>query len=99
MKLTDQLAQRRDKLNRTNTDLAATTGAAASHLSLVLRGKKDVQASTLDALAGALDAQWVLIPRHLMPEVERLLSGKAIGPDNVPSAMEKFLRVAPPAAK
>lgn len=91
MKFTSQLARRRDQLKRTNASLAALTGSTPPHISNVLSGKKDARESTLAALAGALDAQWVLIPKHLLPEIERLLSGKPLGPDQVPSTMEQIL--------
>ena len=91
MILAEQLARRRDQLNRTNVSIAALTGSTAPHLSMVFNGKKDAQGSTLVALADALDAEWVLIPKHLLPEIQRLLSGKPIGPDNVPSSMERLL--------
>jgi hypothetical protein len=57
----------------------------------MLASGRDMRASTLDALASALDAQWVLVPKHLVPEVERLLSGKGIGPDDAPSSIERLL--------
>lgn len=97
MNFTEQLSRRRDQLTRTNAALATLTGYAASHLSAIFRGKKDCQGSTLEALADALDAQWVLVPRHLMPEVERLMSGKPIGPDDVPSGLERVLLLRDPA--
>ena len=96
MRFSDQLSRRRDQLKRTNASLAALTGYAASHLSAIFRGKKDSQGSTLEALANAVDAQWVLVPNHLMPEVERLLSGKPIGPDDVPSGVERVLQLSKP---
>lgn len=57
----------------------------------LLTGKHDTRASTLDALAATLNAEWVLVPKHLLPEVNRLLSGKTLAPDNIPSAMERML--------
>jgi transcriptional regulator with XRE-family HTH domain len=91
MNFAEQLARRRDQLKRTNASLADITGSTAPHLSTVFTGKKDAQGSTLSAIADALDATWVLVPKHLIPEVERLLSGKTIGPDKVPSAMERVV--------
>ncbi len=37
---------------------------AAPNLSVALSGKQDVRASTLEAIATALDAEWVLVPRE-----------------------------------
>lgn len=60
-------------------------------VSNVLSGKVDSRIGTCEALADAMDASLVLIPKHLLPEVARLLSGKAIGPDDVPSTVDRLL--------
>jgi transcriptional regulator with XRE-family HTH domain len=85
-----QLQQRRAQLGKTHRALSEATGIASPNVSNIITGKKDVKASTLQAMADALDARWMLIPKHLLPEVERLLSGKAIGPDQVPSTVERL---------
>jgi transcriptional regulator with XRE-family HTH domain len=85
-----QLQLRRKQLGKTIQSVADATGMAAPNVSNIISGKKDAQASTLQALADSLDARWVLVPKHLMPEVERLLSGKTIGPDQVPSTMDRL---------
>jgi transcriptional regulator with XRE-family HTH domain len=72
----EQLQSRRTQLGKSLLDVSRITGMSSSHLSNILNGKKDAQSSTLTALADALDAKWMLIPRHLLPEIERLLSGK-----------------------
>ena len=59
-------------------------------VSNVLGGKVDARVGTVEALANAMDANLVLIPKHLLPEVERLLSGKTIGPDDVPSTVDRL---------
>ena len=91
--LTDQIRARRKQLNRTLETLATFIGMQRTYLSVILsaKSKKDIRSSTLEALAAGLDAQWVLIPKHLMPEVERLLSGKQIGPGQVPSSVQRLL--------
>ena len=61
-----------------------------SSVSKLLNGKSEAKSGTLHALADALNANWVLVPKHLMPEVERLLSGKVIGPDDTPSTIDKI---------
>jgi transcriptional regulator with XRE-family HTH domain len=76
-----QLQQRRAQLRKTLQDLANATGIAVSNISNTITGKKDAQASTLLALADALDARWVLIPKYLIPKIEQLLSDKVNGPD------------------
>lgn len=86
----EQLQSRRRQLGKSLVDIGRLTGMSSSHLSNILNGKKDAQSSTLNALADALDAKWILIPRHLLPEIERLLAGKSIGPDSVPSTVDRL---------
>lgn len=86
----EQLKDRRMSLGRTIRELQAVTGIAQANLSNILSGKRGVQSLTLEALGDALDAKWVLVPKHLLPEVERLLSGKSIGPDEVPSTVDQL---------
>ena len=85
-----QLKNRRIQLRRTVEEIVLFTGIAAPNLSNIFNGKKDVRASTLQAVGDALDAKWILIPQHLLPEVERIISGKPIGPDDVPSTAEQL---------
>lgn len=85
-----QLKNRRAQLGKTLSSLSQLTGMPVSQISNVLNGAKDAQASTLAALADAMDASWVLVPRHLQRELERLLSGKTIGPDEVPSTIDRL---------
>ncbi|MES2071716.1 MAG: XRE family transcriptional regulator [Pseudomonadota bacterium] len=91
MSLIRQLKSRQQSLGKTTRDIAKLVAMAPSNASNSLSGKIDVRASTLEAFADALDAKWMLVPRHLLPEIERLLSGKSIGPDDVPSAAQRFL--------
>jgi len=97
MNFITQLLARKKGLRKTTQQIADMTGASRPNLSRVLSSdsKADPRASTLSAVAEALDAKWVLVPRHLMPEVERLLSGKPIGPDDVPTAVERMLGKSP----
>ena len=90
MALADQLKQRKAELDRTLDGLSTLSGLSAPHISTVLSGSRDARGSTLEALADAMDAQWVLVPKHLLSEVERLLSGKSIGPDDVPSTVDRL---------
>jgi transcriptional regulator with XRE-family HTH domain len=91
----EQLNDRRHALRRTMRDLQAVTGIAQANLSYILAGKRGVQSPTLEALGDALDAKWVLVPKHLLPEVERLLSGKPIGPDEIPSTVDRLFGANP----
>lgn len=91
MTLLQQLQQRRHLLGKTLQDLSGLTAMSVPQVSNVLNGKVDSRLSTLEALADALDASLVVIPKHLLPEVNRLLSGKAIGPDNVRSTVDRLL--------
>lgn len=90
MSFLPQLKVRQKHLKRTARSLSVSTGLSAPHISAILTGKKDARASTFQALAEALDARWVLVPKHLLPDIERLLSGKAVGPDDVPSTMDRL---------
>lgn len=90
MKFSEQLGVRRAQSDRTLQQLHDLTGIATSSVSKLLTGKSEAKAGTLEALADALDATWVLVPKHLLPEVQRLLSGKAIGPDEAPSTVDQL---------
>ena len=91
MTVFEQLQQRRSQLGKTLNDLANVTAMSVPQVSNVLSGKLDSRLSTFEALADAMDARLVLIPKHLLPEVSRLLSGKTIGPDDVPSTVDRLL--------
>jgi transcriptional regulator with XRE-family HTH domain len=90
MSISEQLKQRKADLDRTLDGLSTLSGLSAPHISTVLSGSRDARASTLETLADAMDAQWVLVPKHLLSEVERLLSGKSIRPDDVPSTVDRL---------
>lgn len=93
MSFVKQLLVRKQQLRKTTQEIADMIGGSRPNLTRVLSStvKSDPRASTLEAVADALDAKWMLIPRHLVPEVERLVSGKPIGPDDIPSAAERLL--------
>jgi hypothetical protein len=91
MSFVSQLNARRKSLKRKIPEIAEYIAVQPSNLYRMLASGRDMRGSTLDALAAALDAQWMLVPKHLIPEVERLLSGKAIGPDDAPSSVERLL--------
>lgn len=91
MTVFEQLQQRRRLLGKTLQSLASLTAMSVPQVSNVLAGKVDSRLGTVEALADAMDASLVLIPKHLLPEVSRLLSGKSIGPDDVPSTVDRLL--------
>ncbi|USX19665.1 helix-turn-helix transcriptional regulator [Oxalobacteraceae bacterium OTU3REALA1] len=91
MSIFEQLQRRRGQLGKTLQSLADLTAMSVPQVSNVLSGKVDSRIGTCEALADAMDASLVLIPKHLLPEVARLLSGKAIGPDDVPSTVDRLL--------
>lgn len=91
----EQLRDRRLALSRSMSDIQGVTGIAQSNLSYIFAGKRSVLTPTLEALGDALDAKWVLVPKHLLPEVERLLSGKPIGPDEIPSTVDRLFGANP----
>ncbi|TYQ18981.1 UNVERIFIED_ORG: helix-turn-helix protein [Zoogloea ramigera] len=95
MTIFQQLQQRRNAQGKTLQYLATLTGMSVPQVSNVLGGKVDARLGTIEALANAMEASVVVIPKHLLPEVERLLSGKAIGPDDVPSSVDRFLASTP----
>lgn len=92
MKVFEQLQQRRDQLGKTLQTISTLTAMSVPQVSNVLSGKVDSRLSTVEALADAMDASLVLIPKHLLPELARLLSGKTIGPDDIPSTVDRLLR-------
>ncbi|NRR34130.1 helix-turn-helix transcriptional regulator [Oxalobacteraceae bacterium] len=91
MTVFEQLQQRRSQRGKTLQYLASLTGMSVPQVSNVLGGKVDARLGTVEALANAMEASLVLIPKHLLPEVERLLSGKTIGADDVPSTVDRLL--------
>jgi transcriptional regulator with XRE-family HTH domain len=91
MTVFEQLQQCRRQQGKTLQSLADLTAMSVPQVSNVLSGKLDSRLSTFAALADAMDASLVLIPKHLLPEVSRLLSGKSIGPDDVPSTVDRLL--------
>jgi len=74
--------------------LAELVGMARSNLSATLAGKHDARGVTLNALAAALDAEWVLVPKEHLLAVRRVLDGKDSGPDRqAKSAVELFIGI------
>ena len=92
MSLLLQCQKMRLARHKTLAELGRTLGMAAQNLSAILRGKNDSRASTLEALAAALDSEWVLVPKERLMEVKQILEGKGSGPDrSARSALDVFL--------
>ncbi|SMR84687.1 DNA-binding transcriptional regulator, XRE family [Cupriavidus plantarum] len=92
MSLLSQLQAMRQQRNLTITELGRVVGMAAQNLSAILHGKKDSRASTFEALAAAMDAEWVMVPRERLLEVRQVLEGKGGGPDRAArSSLDVFL--------
>lgn len=86
------LDERRKQLNRTLDFLREKTGLGKSHLSRVLGEKLDVRLSTVDALATALDAELIVVPKEIAGEVRQFIEarGQITRPDSK-SASESYL--------
>lgn len=92
MSFIDQLNRLRRLRDTPVARLAELVGMARPNLVTTLTGKHDSRGSTLDALASALEAQWVLVPKEHLLEVQRILEGRGTGPDyEAKSAVELFL--------
>jgi DNA-binding Xre family transcriptional regulator len=92
MSFTSQLRALLGRRDVTLTALAPRIGMARSNLTAALSGRHDTRASTLEAVAFALDAQWVLVPREQVENVQRVLEGKSLGPDrDAKTAAELFM--------
>jgi DNA-binding Xre family transcriptional regulator len=75
----------------TPTRLADVVGIARPNLATTLAGKHDTRGSTLEAIAGALDAQWVLVPKEHLAAVQQVLEGRDAGPDRAAKAAVDLL--------
>lgn len=73
------------------THLGRLIGMAHQNLSAILRGEKDSRASTFEALAGAMDAEWVMVPKEKLAEVRQVLEGKGSGPDRTARSTLDYL--------
>jgi len=96
MSLVSQISAMRRYRQLKLSGLAQLLGMDVSNLSTVLRGKKDSRASTLEALASAMNSEWLLVPRERLAEVRQVLEGKGAGPDQeARSAIDIFLDKSP----
>jgi len=91
-----QLKRLLEQRGATAAGLAQLVGIARPNLVTTLSGKHDTRGSTLEALASALDAQWVLVPKEHLAAVHQILEGHDSGPDRAASsAAELFLKKNP----
>jgi DNA-binding phage protein len=87
-----QLKQLIERRGVTVARLAEFIGMSRPNLVTALSGKHDTRSSTLEAVADALDAEWVLVPKEHLAAVKRTLEGRDTGPDKeAPGAVEMFL--------
>lgn len=88
----EHLRQLRERRALSLAAIGKLIGMAPSNLSAALSGKQDVRVSTLNSIAAALDAEWVLVPREQLDAVRQVLSGKAAGPDRAaPTSIDLLL--------
>ncbi len=88
----DHLRALRDHRGFSLADVGRLIGMAPSNLSAALSGRQDVRASTLNAIAAALDAEWVLVPKEQLEDVRQVLAGKSSGPDRAaPTSVDLLL--------
>jgi transcriptional regulator with XRE-family HTH domain len=96
MSLANQCHKLRKLRGSSLAAMGRVVGMAESNLSNVLTGKRDSRASTLEGIASALNAEWVLVPAEKLAEVKQVLGGKGAGPDrSARSATDIFLESDP----
>lgn len=91
MSLLSQSQAMRSRRKVSISHLARMIGMAHQNLSAILRGEKDSRASTYEALAGAMGAEWVLVPKDKLAEVRQVLEGKGSGPDRTARSTLDYL--------
>ena len=93
MHFTDQLVALRARRRMSLATIGGIVGMAVPNLSAVLRGRGDTKGSTLDSIASALDAEWVLVPKEHCEAVRRIVEGAASSPaftDAAPRTIEIY---------
>ncbi|MGG1949302.1 helix-turn-helix transcriptional regulator [Trinickia sp. NRRL B-1857] len=79
MRFTDQLAALRAHRRLSLAAIGGLVGMAVPNLSAVLRGRGDTKASTLESIASALDATWLLVPNERCEAVQRAMGSNEAG--------------------
>ena len=85
MRFTDQLAALRGQRRLSLAAIGGIVGMAVPNLSTVLRGRGETKASTLESIASALDATWLLVPNEQRAAVQRAMASN--GADTHPNAL------------
>ncbi|MDE2288798.1 MAG: helix-turn-helix transcriptional regulator [Burkholderiales bacterium] len=92
MSLISQCRALREHRRMSLAEVGRLLGMAVPNVSAILLGKKDSRASTLEALASSLNAEWVLVPNEHLAEVRQVLAGKGGGADRTArGAVDIFL--------
>ncbi|CCD29279.1 hypothetical protein CAGGBEG34_220028 [Candidatus Glomeribacter gigasporarum BEG34] len=93
--LIEQLRRRRSDLGFSLTTLEKRTGFALPRLSVIFNRPKavDLRLSSVEALADALDARVMVVPKESVALVQSLLSSHAslMAVEQTPSALERAL--------
>lgn len=97
MHFTDQLAALRARRRLSLAAIGSLIGMAVPNLSAILRGRGDTKASTLAAVASALEAEWVLVPKEHLRRVRHVLERDAEAPVSAhgataPRSIEMFTK-------
>lgn len=79
MRFTDQLAALRARRRMSLAAVGQRVGMAVPNLSAVLRGRGDTKTSTLESIATALDATWLLVPNERLEAVQREIDASEAG--------------------
>jgi transcriptional regulator with XRE-family HTH domain len=81
MSFLSQLTALRKKRGMKMADLGQLIGMKRSNLSATMAGRHDPRGTTLHGLAAGLDAEWILVPKEKVAEVQRVLA-RDNGTDN-----------------
>ena len=67
----------RENKGLSQRELGARVGIPQSHISKIERGSVDLQTSSLMQIARALDLELALVPRTVLPALERLSAARS----------------------
>lgn len=80
----------RKSRNLTQRDLASLSGTTQAYISRMESGAINPEADTLSAVAAALDAEVVFVPRRVLPTVRNIID-QHINPSRHPSQLVKTM--------
>jgi len=72
----EQLKIARQEKKLRQFELGSKLGLPQSHISKIEHGATDPRLSTISDMARVLELELVLVPRHMLPAVRSLISGK-----------------------